>query len=72
MSQFPDYTSEVSPRDASYETFGDDLFQLTLSKENKAEIFEYRVCARDEPIRVTSHPNTPTDYAKMRLYSHIQ
>ncbi|KAF1928509.1 uncharacterized protein M421DRAFT_62740 [Didymella exigua CBS 183.55] len=36
-----EYEIDVPFRDANYEPLGDALFRLTLSEENKAEIFEY-------------------------------
>lgn len=48
VSKHPDCASEVSLRGASYETFGDDLFQLTLSYDNKAEIFQYALSKLDQ------------------------
>jgi hypothetical protein len=48
MSQLPDHLLEVSLRYAKYEKFSDDLFRLTLSRENKAEIFEYALSKIDQ------------------------
>ena len=48
MAELPDDTPEVSLRDATYEQIGNDIFQLTLSHENKAEIFEYALSKIDQ------------------------
>ncbi|KAJ8109308.1 hypothetical protein OPT61_g7556 [Boeremia exigua] len=40
--------SKLPLRGAIYKTLGDDLFQLTLSQDNKAEIFEYALSKVDQ------------------------
>lgn len=41
MSQLSEDAAAILPRDATYEPLGNDFFKLTLSRENKTEIFEY-------------------------------
>ncbi|KAF1358649.1 hypothetical protein EJ07DRAFT_166537 [Lizonia empirigonia] len=41
MLQLPEDAAEILPRDATYEPLGNGFFRLTLSRENKTEIFEY-------------------------------
>lgn len=48
MSEHLESASKTSLRDATYEPFGNDLFQLTLSRKNKAEIFEYALTKADQ------------------------
>lgn len=48
MSQLLDHRPEPRLRGAIYEPLGHDLFQLTLSQDNKAEIFAYALSKVNE------------------------
>ncbi|KAF2123952.1 hypothetical protein P153DRAFT_426813 [Dothidotthia symphoricarpi CBS 119687] len=47
-------TTSPTPKDATYELLGDDLFKLTLTRENKAEIFEYAISKLSQSHHETS------------------
>ncbi|KAF1848107.1 uncharacterized protein K460DRAFT_364098 [Cucurbitaria berberidis CBS 394.84] len=44
----PLITTTPAPNDATYEPLGDGLFKLTLSRENKAEVFDYAISKLSE------------------------
>ncbi|UPX16763.1 uncharacterized protein EKO05_0007149 [Ascochyta rabiei] len=54
MSEQLEGAPETSPRAATYKPLGNDLFQLILTRENKAEIFEYALSKLDEGEREAS------------------